>query len=438
MASLTPVLFSGEGPLPEGDTGISAKFPLDIGIDKDPAVIFTDNFETGGLRDKWNHAVWNETSRLVTDDPANAHGGKRALEFTLPQGSTNGHGVTVRFARGYDTIFVRYYAKFDKDDDFYNSAHDGACLAAIADGVPFSSPGVRADGRNKFMASLDTWRLEDMKPVPTPPGEWIVYCYHPEQRGGYGDNFYPKPKFYVERDRWYGCELMLKANTVGQKDGRAAFWVDGKLTGDFPNLHLRDVDTLKINHLTLTLYIGRNKVRSNRMWYDDVVVATEYIGPLAKERKPPPTVSKPLTPPPPQPAAPVIDPKLLASWEEKLIQRVIQGAKDNERPQAYLKVAGPREEQVKVVAADAKTLTIQMQGNSLPVRWNRLSTGDRLALARAFLKEDALDDHLLVAVFALAHGSQELSDEHFARARAADPKQGAAKVAEVRAGLGLK
>jgi hypothetical protein len=188
-----------------------------------------------------------------------------------------------RFPQGYDVLFVRYYVKFDKDDDFYNSAHDGACIAALAPGFPPERPlsaGTRADGRNKFIVSLDTWRTRRMTPVPPAPGQWLIYCYHPEQRGRYGDNFYPEPKFLVERDRWYCCELMVKANTVGQRDGRIAFWVDGKLKGDFAGLRLRDVDSLKINFLSIGFYIGNNRVRDNRMWFDDVVVATSYIGPI--------------------------------------------------------------------------------------------------------------------------------------------------------------
>ena len=123
--------------------------------------------------------------------------------------------------------------------------------------------------------------MPEMDPIPPCPGEWLIYCYHPEQKLRWGDNFEPKQRFLIESGRWYCCELMLKANTVGKRDGRTAFWVDGKLIGDFPNLHFRDVGTLKINSLTLTLYIANNRIRENRMWYDDVVVATSYIGPIA-------------------------------------------------------------------------------------------------------------------------------------------------------------
>src|SRR6185436_2134519 len=63
-------------------------------------------------------------------------------------------------------------------------------------------------------------------------------------------------------------------------------WVDGKLTGDFMNLRLRDVDTLKANRVSLGLYTQNDLIRGPIvMWFDDVVVATSYIGPVATRKK---------------------------------------------------------------------------------------------------------------------------------------------------------
>jgi hypothetical protein len=76
---------------------------------------------------------------------------------------------------------------------------------------------------------------------------------------------------------------MLQANTVGKNDGRIACWLDGKLIADFPNLQLRDVETLKVNHAGIGLHIKSNTARENPKWYDDVVIATSYIGPRAEK-----------------------------------------------------------------------------------------------------------------------------------------------------------
>ena len=41
----------------------------------------------------------------------------------------------------------------------------------------------------------------------------------------------------------------------------------------------REVESLKINRAALNLQFNSNTLRENKKWYDDVVVATSYIGP---------------------------------------------------------------------------------------------------------------------------------------------------------------
>jgi hypothetical protein len=102
----------------------------------------------------------------------------------------------------------------------------------------------------------------------------------PPGRELFGEHFVSRPDFIPERDRWYCYELMVQANTPGRRDGRVAFWVDGRLVGDFPNLRFRNAATLKSDHVQLALYTENRRVRRDvTMWYDDVVAATSYIGP---------------------------------------------------------------------------------------------------------------------------------------------------------------
>lgn len=132
------------------------------------------------------------------------------------------------------------------------------------------------------------------------PGHLNVYIYHPEQRSMWGDHFFPdgtvlpntslpgdfgsefvaRPNRVPELGRWYAYEVMLRANTPGERDGRIAMWLDGELIADFGNLRLRDVASLRIDRFNLSLHIGSNTVAETRKWYDDVVAATEYIGPI--------------------------------------------------------------------------------------------------------------------------------------------------------------
>jgi hypothetical protein len=288
-------------PLPEGNQGIAAKYPGDRGIEADPAVLFHDDFESADPLREWDNSFQKADIRFA-GEPENVHGGKRALEFTVPrQQAELSDGVVKDLNSGQDLVFLRYYTKFEKGFDQVGSSHNGGILSAQAPGVPYSTPGVRANGYNKFIVSLENWRGDV---ATTSPGELNVYCYHPEQRSEYGDHFFPsgkvlpytarpgnfgahfvvRPDIIPELGRWYCFELMVKANTAGQRDGRIACWMDGKLAADFPNLRLRDVDTLKINSASLCLHIRSNTVCENKKWYDDVVIATAYIGPVAEAK----------------------------------------------------------------------------------------------------------------------------------------------------------
>jgi hypothetical protein len=81
---------------------------------------------------------------------------------------------------------------------------------------------------------------------------------------------------------------MVKANTPGQRDGRIAVWIDGNLVADFLNVRLRDTSSLKIDEFWLSFHIGNNSIRQNLKWYDNVVVARSYIGPMRSGASQPP------------------------------------------------------------------------------------------------------------------------------------------------------
>ena len=75
-------------PLPEGNNGIAARYPGDVGIGSDPAVIFADDFESYGnaasLPGKWNKAYYTQNIRIARES-GNVYSGQQALEFTVPQ-----------------------------------------------------------------------------------------------------------------------------------------------------------------------------------------------------------------------------------------------------------------------------------------------------------------------------------------------------------------
>ena len=118
-----------------------------------------------------------------------------------------------------------------------------------------------------------------------PSGTVIPFSYNRSGAATFGKGFVAGEDLSPERGRWYCYEFMVRANTVGQRDGRIGMWLDGRLVGDFPNLRLRDVDSLRIDRFGLGLYIAENTDRANRKWHDDVVAARSYIGPMAAAEK---------------------------------------------------------------------------------------------------------------------------------------------------------
>jgi hypothetical protein len=179
------------------------------------------------------------------------------------------------------------------------SVHNGGQISSkYYDQAGNASPGIKADGTNKFLVGFEF----ENSSGPS-PGLLDAYIYWPEQYDIWGDHFYPSgtvipnsyarsgaatfgPQFTARNDfkpalgRWYCYETMVKANTPGQRDGRLAIWVDGRLAADFPNMRLRDVDTLKIDCFGIGVYIASNTEHANQKWHDDVVAATSYIGPM--------------------------------------------------------------------------------------------------------------------------------------------------------------
>jgi hypothetical protein len=265
-------------------------------------VVFTDDFEGAATRFSNN---WGGTG--LSPAPENVHGGKHALDCSLPYhpGRTRKPGRASASLPGrIRHAPLRYYAKYGKTTELYHGAtHNGGGIGATAPGVPEAQPGVPADGKNKYGILLDTYRGEN---TVASPGPLAIYIYHPEQRHQWGEHFYPsgriapvganpnyfgprfvpRPDLIPDRDRWICYEVMVKANTPGQRDGRIAFWIDGRLAADFPNLRLRDVPTLKLNRAALGLYTRNDLVKGPcEMWYDDVVAATSYIGPVLKRKK---------------------------------------------------------------------------------------------------------------------------------------------------------
>lgn len=287
--------------LPEGNNGIASRYPGDKGITGDSAVFFADDFESYlqplEIEQRWD-ALYQRHLVGLTKDSAVVYAGKQSLEFTLPQQTAElSDGIDKILSKGQDVLFLRYYSRFHSPFDVIGSSHNGSSISANYMDKGRATPGIPANGTNKFLVNLENWRGDAETPSP---GYLNLYVYHPEQRSEYGDHFFPdgivspytskpfdfgphfipRPPIITPLDQWFCYEYMVKANTPGKRDGRIAVWVDGKLVADFMNLRLRDIESLKIDRFGLSFHIKSNPKGEARKWFDNVVVASSYIGPV--------------------------------------------------------------------------------------------------------------------------------------------------------------
>lgn len=284
--------------LPEGP-GLSAKYPGDTGLQSDPAVIIVENFEAGSLEalaqarsDKtttgarWTSiagAKGDDKTLDIVSDPAHVHSGKHALEILVTETSRESGNLFARLKPGYDRLYARFYIKFDKDYPY--ESHTGLSLKATTETVPWpmGKAGIVPKGDDRFGGMLE--------PEPgdrsSTPGFWCFYIYWHEMKGRWGNVFQSSPPTRVIKDRWICCELMFKANSApGARDGECAYWIDGELRYHGTGFNWRTTDDLKLNSVHLHHYMNKNggswkaDQSPRRQWFDDVVIATEYIGPM--------------------------------------------------------------------------------------------------------------------------------------------------------------
>jgi hypothetical protein len=299
---------------PPTGAGIASKYPNDANIASDPNVLFADDFESYNTPDeakaRWGGGNGTQRMRIATE-PDHVYSGKKAIEYSLPPSATEISCTLWRvLSPEQDTAFIRFYQKWASD--YATCLPDGTDCGANHNGLRLSAKypnqaGIipPADGTGFFLFLVQNAKSPTIVSGPNPPGNTDVYAYWPKQRQNFGDNWYPNgsgtvfqnnpeypdfkpyPLFTPELNRWYCYELMVKANTVGQNNGEVKYWIDGKVAGDFPNLFLRSIDSLKIDWASFNL---QETIVHKTMtkWHDNVVIAKSYIGPMSTASPTPP------------------------------------------------------------------------------------------------------------------------------------------------------
>jgi hypothetical protein len=298
--------------LPEADAGIARRYPGDRGIENDPNVVFVERFDEGSidaLVHRWDTAA-REALTFSPDVPAGS-GDAQSLLVTHVGGQGTGGQLYRRLPPGHKRLFARFYVKFDPDCAPIH--HFGTHLGGFNPPTPWPQGGAgeRPRGDARFTTGVepfgDDWG-------------WDFYTYWQGMRV-HGDGRYWGTPFLagakkpgVERGKWICVEMMVKLNDPpGASNGEQAFWIDGRLwradgqvashigpgfprgrwtggwwspaaggEGTFEGFRWRTSEELLINYVWAYVYITRAPSgHESKVWFDNIVVAREYIGPLA-------------------------------------------------------------------------------------------------------------------------------------------------------------
>ena len=252
-----------------------------------PAVIFAADFESSDFAEDWDEKRDRDgevLSRVAIADPKHDFG--QSLKVKARLGRNTGGGLTKWFDSS-EELFIRFYTRFDGQCDYVHHfvtlrANKG--LKGKDRWSGFGGAGLRPRGTERFSTALEPWGNWGRVPAP---GKWNFYSYWHEMKASpdgkfWGNGFRVEGQAPIHKNRWICLEFMLKHNTPNQSDGEQAFWVDGQLIGHWRGFNWRTHPSLKANALTLESYVTDRwtKQVENTVYFDNLIIAREYIGPL--------------------------------------------------------------------------------------------------------------------------------------------------------------
>jgi len=309
--------------------GIASRYPNDVGIGNDPLVLLFDGFENyvqaSDVRIE-NGGVWDTGGGNYTRISTEQHfSGNKSYEMDFPIINVETQMGLQRFISPVEPVlFVRAYFRYDPN--FYlapGSSHKGISMRGR---YPGPCGGTPSDGTGWFLFLLQDNIEGFFQSGEQEPGFGHVYAYWPHQRGDCGDHWYPtghlgpsvladwllypylypdfvaRPNFNVPRGQWFCYEFMVKTNDIGQNNGEIKVWKDGIVVADFPDLFIRSIPDLMIDAVRLVFHAHHSE-QVNKLWWDNIVIARSYIGPISTPT-PTPTPRPTATPTPtPRPTA---------------------------------------------------------------------------------------------------------------------------------------
>ena len=275
--------------LPPPQPGLAASYPNDKGIAGDPNVLFASGFDHWWWPLSWRDWALRGKSDTVSEDPDRRFEPLvgDALRVRFEKGQKMGLDLRYLFSRHSQAepqdLYLRYYLRFGDD---WNPYADGGKLPGMSGTYGRAGWGMRpTDGRNGW--SMRAGFSLRPKGAPSVAGltALVTNAYHAQLQDAGGDywGWNSGPAALLQNNRWYAVEQHVKLNTPGQPDGVFEAWIDGQRVFLNDRLLYRHVDSLKIETVWFDVYHGGTAVapQDMTMYFDNVVIARRYIGPLA-------------------------------------------------------------------------------------------------------------------------------------------------------------
>ncbi len=285
--------------------GIAASYPKDVGISAHPAVVFVEEFEDSisGVISRWTDHL-EHTAAISLDVPAGSAAGSHSIAIPRTAADSGGHFLK-SWPTNYDRLYVRFYIKATSTPH-----HSGVWLGGenVAGGPRYPDPhaGVQpcrvvtgectAQGRAAWF-----WASAEQSPYNYFDSYASFLTMHPDAGGTYWGNLLTgNTANSIPLNTWTCVEHTIKVNDIGDSNGEYTVWLNGLKVTDlrkgtptgtwsggiftqgagtpFPGLEWRDA-AFGVNYIWLQNYT--DGAATNTVWYDHVVVATQYIGCLA-------------------------------------------------------------------------------------------------------------------------------------------------------------
>jgi hypothetical protein len=282
--------------------GLASKYPRDVGIETDSAVVWVENFEEATVSAVMaRYDDHNSSGMQLVSDVPQASSGSKSMRFTAG-GGNSATDFYKRFTPGYDQLFVRYYVKYVSNTIYH---HTGVWVGGYNPPLNWPSPGAGTvpNGDDRISISFE-------------PTEWQTldfYNYWMKMHDSWGNSLVHQ-SIPLHEDKWICIELHIKLNpSPGTGAGaELGVWLDDTSIEQFsdespigywirdkfcPNtttasecadwhqptdeqvpldLQFRNTTDLKLNYFWPQNYISSDT--AGDVYFDDMVVATSKIG----------------------------------------------------------------------------------------------------------------------------------------------------------------